>query len=117
MIVMLEPLVENIEKLEKQVQLILFIPEELLYFRGHFPEYPVLPGVVQTHWAIIYGTKHLGLPQRIKKLKAIKFKKLIQPKARLNLTLNLNDKYELIFNYKQQGMMMSSGKIVYLEGT
>ncbi|WP_066017329.1 hypothetical protein [Endozoicomonas atrinae] len=112
---MLEPLVETVEKSGQSVQLTLFVPEELSYFRGHFPGHPVLPGVVQTHWAIGYGAQYLGLPQRIKRLEVIKFQNLIQPKTRLTLKLELNSKGKLVFSYDQQGRVMSSGRIVYPE--
>lgn len=113
----LEPLVEKVEQSGQLVRLALFIPEELSYFRGHFPGHPVLPGVVQTHWAIGYGAQYLGLPQRIKRLEVIKFKNLIQPETQLTLKLELNDKGKLVFCYDQQGLVMSSGRIVYPEGT
>jgi len=29
-----------------------FIPQDLDYFNGHFPQTPILAGVVQLHWAV-----------------------------------------------------------------
>ena len=33
-----------------KVRLKISLPEDLLYFQGHFPDAPILPGIVQTDW-------------------------------------------------------------------
>lgn len=108
-----EPVTCSVEQEENSVTLSLFIPDELHWFRGHFPEYPVLPGVVQTHWAIGYGNQYLGLPVRIKKLEAVKFKNVIRPEVTLTLRLSLSPNGKLVFSYHQNTQEMSSGRVVY----
>ena len=36
---------------EKTFILKLYIPDNLLYFNGHFDQYPIVPGVAQIGWA------------------------------------------------------------------
>ncbi len=55
------PLIERAGGEPARVLLALTVPDDLLYFDGHFRVAPVLPGVVQVDWAIHYGRLHLGL--------------------------------------------------------
>ena len=112
---MIEAVIRSMVQEEKALTIHLYIPAELDYFRGHFPDRPILPGVVQTHWAINYGADYLGLPRRIKKLEVIKFKNLIRPEMDLELKLELKPNGKLAFSYLCDENVMSSGRIVYPE--
>ena len=46
-----EKLASTADTLAKTFILKLHIPDNLLYFNGHFDQYPVVPGVVQIGWA------------------------------------------------------------------
>ena len=35
-----------------QMEKLLYLPPDLFWFKGHFPELPVLPGIAQTNWVI-----------------------------------------------------------------
>ena len=109
----LEPVIRHIVREENGISLTLFVQPELSYFEGHFTNHPVLPGVVQTDWAIRYAAQYLDLPCSIKKLEVIKFKSLITPDTELNLTLQLKANGKLVFQYLLDGEVMSSGRIVY----
>ena len=108
-----EAIVRCVDKRENGVTLCLYISDQLHWFRGHFPGRPVLPGVVQTHWAIGYGARYLNLPTRINKLEVIKFKKLIRPEMEINLQLDIKPNGKLAYSYQHNGDEMSSGRIVY----
>ena len=112
---MIEAVIRSVDQQEKTLIVNLNIPPELDYFQGHFPDRPVLPGVVQTHWAIQYGAQYLELPDRIKKLEVIKFKNLIRPNMEIALKLELKPSGKLTFSYSHEGNVMSSGRIVYPE--
>ena len=57
----------------------LFLPENLVYFDGHFDDMPILPGVVQIHWAIELASKHLKIEGEFIGVDMLKFKKIISP--------------------------------------
>ena len=38
---------------------LLYLSEDLFWFKGHFPHQPVLPGIAQLSWAIEIAAKHL----------------------------------------------------------
>ena len=40
------------------------LPASTRYFEGHFPEVPLLPGVVQIGWAVEFGRQYFELPAR-----------------------------------------------------
>jgi len=64
------------------------VPEDLLYFSGHFPEDPVLPGVVQINGAALPLVERswpdLG---RLLGVKRLKFIKIIRPGDTLRVRL------------------------------
>ena len=55
------PEVISVTRSEDQLALSLMIPATLLYFRGHFPNFPILPGIVQLDWAVQYSREHFDL--------------------------------------------------------
>ena len=67
--------------------LALRIPLDLIYFPGHFPQAPVLPGAVQVAWALSFASSLLGTPQRCHAMEALKFQQLLRPGDRVDLTL------------------------------
>jgi 3-hydroxymyristoyl/3-hydroxydecanoyl-(acyl carrier protein) dehydratase len=57
------------------------------WFQGHFPQFAILPGVVQIGWAEYYARTLYGFDGSIAALEQVKFKRPILPGARLTLTL------------------------------
>ena len=74
----------GVEPLPDGVRLHLDIPPDLIWFRGHFPDGPVLPGVAQVAWAIAFSRKHLDFNhdpvviERVKFLEAAPLDKTLQ---------------------------------------
>ncbi|HXN86111.1 MAG TPA: hypothetical protein VN867_08570 [Candidatus Binataceae bacterium] len=106
------PEVVSVTRSEDRVELSLLIPATLLYFRGHFPNFPILPGIVQLDWAVQYGRDHFdfgtGSPTRIR----IKFRKPIRPNHRLTLSLkHLRARNSVEFTYADADGACSSGQI------
>src|SRR5579872_3282017 len=94
------PEVISVTRSEDQVELSLIIPPALHYFRGHFPSFPILPGMVQLDWAIQYGNRHFALGAASPTTIRIKFRKPIRPNHRVTLTLKyLRARKSIEFNY------------------
>lgn len=90
------------------------IPEGLGYFPGHFPEVPVVPGVVQIHWAVHFARQRLGMGGAFSRMEAVKFKELLLPGQRLELVLRrpgLAGKLE--FCYRSAAAEYSSGRLYF----
>src|SRR5690349_8770493 len=94
------PLIESTERTAQGLQLALTIPPDLHYFKGHFPQYAMLPGVVQVTWAIELARQHLSCGGNFRGLSALKFMRVIQPGSKVTLTLNFDaDARRLNFEY------------------
>lgn len=63
------------------------IPDELAWFDGHFEGMPVVPGVVQIHWAARFATDVFNPGSFTGTLRRIKFRRLLLPGAVATLDL------------------------------
>lgn len=92
----------------------LHIPPELVYFAGHFPQAPVLPGAVQIAWALAFAAARLGTPVHCREMEALKFQQLLRPGDRVNLTLRHDTaRRKLHFAYYLGEKMVSSGRLTW----
>ncbi|MFL6656471.1 MAG: AMP-binding protein [Massilia sp.] len=108
------PRVTVIEQDGQRVLLGLTVPATLYYLDGHFPQAPVLPGVVQLDWAIHYGRAHFGLGPHFQGVNALKFQQVILPESPLFLEL-LHDtaKGSLQFRYFSDVGPHAGGRILF----
>ena len=90
------------------------VSQELLWFKGHFPGEPVLPGVVQVHWAIMFGASIGYDPATFKGLRRVKFKSIIQPGTVLHLELKKKES-GIGFTYTSDSGLHSQGTIEFGE--
>lgn len=99
-----------------QWQLQLAIPPDLAHFTGHFPQTPVLPGVVQIDWAIGLARELIAdLPPSFQGMEVLKFQQLARPGDRLSLTLRFDrERSKLHFAYRngEDDAPCSSGRIL-----
>lgn len=63
------------------------VSPDIHWLRGHFPEQPVLAGVVQTHWAAELGQYIFALAEGFQRIDNLKFHSVILPGQELDLTL------------------------------
>ena len=106
------PEVVSVIRSDDQIELSLLIPPTLIYFRGHFPNFPILPGIVQLDWAIQYGRDNFDLGAVSPTTIRIKFRKPIRPNTRVTLSLkHLRARNAIDFNYTDAKGACSSGQI------
>jgi len=109
-----EPQWRVIESNEVAVKLEVSIPADLYYFDGHFPEAPILPGVVQVDWAIAIGRRYFALPLYFRAVNALKFQHVIQPGNVVTLELAHDpEKSSLNFRYLSALGQHASGRILF----
>ena len=90
----------------------LHLDPELPWFSGHFPGAPLLPGVVQVHWAMHYGRQLPGLVGEFGGMSQLKFQRPLRPGQECELHLCwLADKGQLQFSYRLGDEHASSGRV------
>lgn len=95
-----------------QVMLQLDVPPTLPCFVGHFPGFPVVPGVVQLDWAMQLGITHLRCGQPSATDFRVKFKRIIRPGAAVTLTLRHDAaRRRLDFAYRVGEDIASQGRV------
>lgn len=103
-----------LEKSDERAVFELTAPSDLLYFSGHFPGAPVLPGVVQIDWAIAYGRRCFDLPPVFLGINALKFQQVIPPEVPVTLELiHEQAKSCLTFKLSSQAGPHGSGRILF----
>ncbi|MHC8364847.1 AMP-binding protein [Pseudomonas sp. ZT5P21] len=91
----------------------LAIPPDLAYFSGHFPQAPVLPGVVQVKWALHLGQQLMNLPEKFAGMEVLKFQQLVRPGDEVQLHLRFDPvRGKLYFAYRNETATCSSGRIL-----
>ena len=103
---------------QDELLLELFIPANLYYFDGHFPGRPVLPGVVQTHWAVHFAREQWKDLGDFAGLEAIKFQQIITANQTIHLKLSYQpDKGKLYFNYtgSTPDIAYASGRVLFTQ--
>ncbi len=93
-------------------RLSLRVPEELYWFEGHFPNDPILPAVVQVHWAMHFA-QQLGIDtKQFRGLPRLKFMQIVRPNDELLLELDRRPN-RLDFRYLRDGLVCSRGSIAF----
>lgn len=77
-------------KTDDHVQFKMKLPGDLIYFTGHFPGAPILPGVAQIHWAVSYASSIFGTPPTTLEISQLKFRKPILPDNVVTLDLQFD---------------------------
>lgn len=92
------------------------VQPEIIYFSGHFPGLPILPGVAQIAWVERFGKIFFNIDQPFLRMEVIKFKKKITPGKIIQMQLNWKvNNNKLYFEFISSSDSHSSGRIVYGE--
>ena len=74
-----EPIVQNITKADAQIDVDLTFLGDSSYFVGHFPNFPILPGVVQMHFVFRFIKQFFHISASAFDIIKLKFSSLILP--------------------------------------
>ena len=108
---LVEPIVENIERTESSWSADFIFDPNAPYFKGHFPNFAVLPGVVQLGIAHHFAQAFLGRDFAIGCVKKMKFSHPILPGERMRFTLEKRSGDEMAYAYAKGEAVCSSGTI------
>jgi hypothetical protein len=111
------PIMPHMRLVEKDAQRALYelmAPRDLLYFDGHFPQTPILPGVAQLEWAMMLARECFPLPPLFRGIQALKFQHVILPEAPFSLELQHDAiKGCVAFHYFSPGCVHASGRLMF----
>jgi 3-hydroxymyristoyl/3-hydroxydecanoyl-(acyl carrier protein) dehydratase len=100
---------------DAHLRLVMEIAPELGWFRGHFPGNPVLPGIVQVHWAVIASRSVFPVGGGPREIKQLKFKRVVTPPKIIELALCRLTEHEVQFDYSSLGQQHSQGRLIFEE--
>lgn len=86
------------------------VPETYLYFDGHFPGYPILPGAAQLLEIVAAGLERQGEQRKIARFSKLKFLGRILPGDELELQLNQAAGGAYDFSIRTPRELASSGR-------
>lgn len=101
---------------DQTVELECRVSPNLIYFAGHFPEHPILPGVTQLAWAEKIAALFFNINAPFLRMEVIKFKKIIHPGDVVKVSLSWQaESGKLYFDICSATETHSSGRMVYGE--
>lgn len=88
----------------------LIIEPDLMWFRGHFPDCPILPGIVQLDWALhLARDANLPAPRSAQDFQ-VKYRAMVLPCMTVRLSIIANENRGLFsFEYRNADQKFSSG--------
>ncbi|WGE91022.1 AMP-binding protein [Actinobacillus genomosp. 1] len=98
---------------DNSLELIGKVPLDLHYFKGHFANFPLVPGVIELQWVIEQLPRLLQREIEIERVDNLKFQQFLRPHDDLHLTLNWDVvKQRVKFQLKGNGEICASGLII-----
>jgi acyl-coenzyme A synthetase/AMP-(fatty) acid ligase len=95
---------------DTEAELAFRLAPELAFFRGHFPEHPILPGVAQAHLAVLFSERLWNFRPEHADLSRVKFRRILKPLDDVVLKLSRDEK-RIRFSYHLGDIDVSQGEI------
>lgn len=97
---------------ETQLELDIYFHRDLIFFKGHFENAPILPGIAQTDFVIRFSAHFLEVDKKsIANIPQLKFNRVILPESTLKLCISKKPNL-LTFRYiDKDNATYSSGKV------
>ncbi len=98
---------------ETEASIALTLAPELIFFEGHFPGHPILPGVAQAHLAVLIARQLWGSwPAKAGRLQRLKFRRVLVPNDAVVLQLRRTPATGAVaFSYQFGDINASQGEI------
>lgn len=94
------------------------VPLDLHYFKGHFAQFPLVPGVVELQWVSEKIAQQLGITRPMVRIDNLKFQKFLRPNDDFELRLKWEaHKNRVQFQLKTENENCASGLVVFADET
>src|SRR5215471_1598993 len=107
-----EPEIRVVRMLADGAEFDLFIPPDLAYLDGHFPQMSIVPGVALIDWAVKLAARHLNFPIDSAQAFKVKFRRIAIPNTVVTLSLRHAGPWRrLNFQYNSGVDILSVGSV------
>ena len=110
---MAEPFVENEMRTSTAYEADLTFDGDSAYFKGHFPDFAVLPGVIQLGTAHRLAEAFIGHARTLRQVKKMKFSHVQRPGETVHFTLTKVSDDEFAYDYRKGGVPCASGVLCF----
>lgn len=110
---MAEPFVENEERTSTTYAADLTFDRDAAYFKGHFPDFAVLPGVIQLGTAHRIAEAFIGHVRTLRQVKKMKFSHVLRPGETVHFTLTKKTDDEFAYEYRKGDIQCASGVLCF----
>lgn len=100
------------ESLPDGARLHLAISSDLVWFEGHFPSRPVLPGVAQIGWAVHFARGHFGFMHDPPRIERVKFLEAVPLEGTLQLELH-REGDRVTWEFSADDTLLSRGRLAF----
>lgn len=110
---LVEPFVLDVAQTATTWTAALVFDADAPYFKGHFPGFAVLPGVVLLGMAHLFAERFLRRAVTLAAVKKMKFSHVVVPGARVRLTLARISDHEISYEYREGAATCASGVMCF----
>lgn len=108
-----EPQWQLSQKTENECLFTAKVPLDLVYFKGHFSNFPLVPGVIELQWVMDLIPTLLGREIAIERVDNLKFQSFIRPNDKIEFRLSwIAEKQRVKFSITSNGILAGSGLII-----
>jgi 3-hydroxymyristoyl/3-hydroxydecanoyl-(acyl carrier protein) dehydratase len=110
------PDIENARATASSAQFEFSVSPDLRVLDGHFPSVPIVPGVAQLHWAVLWADQFFECGRHVVRVEALKFYALMRPHHRVSAQLSFDAaRRSMSFLLKGTHGSYSSGRILFAD--
>ena len=110
---MAEPFVEHEERTATTYAADLTFDGDAAYFKGHFPDFAVLPGVIQLGTAHRLAEAFIGHARALRQVKKMKFLHVLRPGEVVHFTLTKMSDDEFTYDFRKGDVPCASGVLCF----
>ena len=90
------------------------VPVDLVYFGGHFANFPLVPGVIELQWVHRLAARFDWGQQSVRRVENLKFQQFVRPGDNITVELAYDaSKNKLLFKLSKAESVCASGRMVY----